>query len=88
MSKEMIKEKMNQAIDILKEKDVDMWLIFTRESSTIKDPSMDMVVGTNCTWQSAFIINKNGDTVAILGSLDVPNMKMQGPYRDLACIIK
>jgi Xaa-Pro aminopeptidase len=88
MSKEMIKEKMNQAIDILKEKDVDMWLIFTRESSTIKDPSMDMVVGTNCTWQSAFIINKNGDAVAILGSLDVPNMKMQGTYSNVIGYMK
>jgi Xaa-Pro aminopeptidase len=88
MSKEMIKEKINQAISILKEKDVDMWLIFTRESSTIKDPSMDMVVGTNCTWQSAFILNKNGDTIAILGSLDVPNMKMQGTYNNVLGYMK
>ena len=88
MSKEMIKEKINQAINILKEKDVDMWLIFTRESSTIKDPSMNMVVGTNCTWQSAFLLNKNGDTVAILGSLDVPNMKMQGTYNTVIGYMK
>ena len=88
MSKEMIKEKIDQAINILKEKDVDMWLIFTRESSTIKDPSMDMVVGTNCTWQSAFMINKNGETTAILGSLDVPNMKMQGTYSNVIGYMK
>ncbi|MCX6151319.1 MAG: Xaa-Pro peptidase family protein [Ignavibacteriales bacterium] len=88
MSKEMIKEKLNQAVKILQEKDVDMWLIFTRESSTIKDPSMEIVVGTNCTWQSAFIINKNGDTIAILGSLDVPNMKMQETYGTVVGYLK
>ncbi len=88
MSIQMIKEKIAQAMDILKEKDIDMWLIFVRESSNIKDPSMDIVVGTNCTWQSAYIITKTGDTIAILGSLDVPNMKMQGTYYNIVGYVK
>jgi Xaa-Pro aminopeptidase len=88
MSIEMIKEKIDQAISILKEKDIDMWMIFTRESSNIKDPSMDIVVGTSCVWPSAYIINKNGDTVAILGSLDVPNMKMQGTFHNVIGYMK
>jgi len=88
MSKEMIKEKIEQAVRILNEKDIDMWLIFVRESSNIKDPSMDIVVGTNCTWQSAFILTKNGDTNAILGSLDVANMKMQGTYKNVTGYLK
>ncbi|MCU7496839.1 MAG: aminopeptidase P family protein [Ignavibacteria bacterium] len=83
MSKEMIKEKIAQAVKILREKNIDMWLIFVRESSNIKDPSMDMVVGTSCTWQSAYIITKDGDTTAILGSLDVANMRMQGTYKNV-----
>jgi Xaa-Pro aminopeptidase len=88
MSIEMIKEKIDQAISILKEKEIDMWMIFIRESSSIKDPSMEIVVGTNCTWPSAFIITKNGDTVAILGSLDVPNMKMQGTFNTVIGYMK
>jgi Xaa-Pro aminopeptidase len=88
MSKEMIKQKIDQAINILKEKDIDMWMIFARESSNMKDPSMEIVVGTNCTWPSAYIINKNGDTVAILGSLDVPNMKMQGTFNTVIGYMK
>ena len=58
MDKEMILEKQKQVVEILKEKDIDMWMTFTRESGNIKDPMMDMLVGTNCTWQSAFIITK------------------------------
>ncbi|RJP73601.1 MAG: aminopeptidase P family protein [Ignavibacteriales bacterium] len=88
MSKEMILEKIAQAVNILNEKNIDMWLIFVRESSNIKDPSMDIVVGTNCTWPSAFIITKSGDTIAILGSLDVPNMQMQGTYQNIIGYVK
>ncbi|HEX2867392.1 MAG TPA: Xaa-Pro peptidase family protein [Ignavibacteriales bacterium] len=88
MSKEMIKEKISQAVKILQEKNIDMWLIFVRESSNIKDPSMDMVVGTSCTWESAYIITKDGDTTAILGSLDVANMRMQGTYKNVVGYLK
>ncbi|MDP4176112.1 MAG: Xaa-Pro peptidase family protein [Bacteroidota bacterium] len=88
MSKEMILEKIQQAAQTLKEKKIDMWLIFVRESSNIKDPSMDMVVGTNCTWQTAYIITKDGDTTAILGSLDVPNMKTIGTYKNVVGYVK
>lgn len=78
-----IKQKIKQAISILKEKDIDLWLIFVRESGTMTDPVMDIVVGTNATWQSAFLINKNGDTTAIVGSLEIPNMKMVGTYENV-----
>ncbi|MEI7811883.1 MAG: Xaa-Pro peptidase family protein [Ignavibacteria bacterium] len=83
MSKEMILEKIEQAVKILQEKDIDMWLIFVRESSNIRDPSMDMVAGTNCTWQSAFILTRDGDTTSIVGSLDVANIKVHGIYKNV-----
>lgn len=88
MSKEMVLEKIDQAVKILREKNIDMWMIFTRESSNMKDPSMDMVVGTNCTWQSAYIIHKSGDTIAILGSLDVANMNQIGTYKQVIGYLK
>lgn len=79
----LVHEKINQAIAILNEKDIDLWMIFVRESGTMRDPAMEMVVGTNATWQSAFLINKNGDTTAIVGSLEVPNMQMVGTYKNV-----
>ena len=60
MSKEMIFEKQKQAVQILNEKDIDMWMTFVRETGNLKDPMMDMLVGTGATWHSAFIITKNG----------------------------
>jgi hypothetical protein len=60
MDKEMILAKQKQAVEILNEKDIDMWLTFVRETGNIPDPMMDMIVGTGATWHSAFIITRNG----------------------------
>ncbi len=76
----MIQEKIQQAVSILKEKNIDVWMTFVRESTTIPDPSMDLIVGASVTWQSAFIITANGDKIAIVGSLDVANIKSKGYY--------
>lgn len=79
----MHKEKIKQAIDILNEKDIDMWLTFVRETETIHDPCIDIILGTNCTWQSAFIITRHGKTIAIVGSLDKERIKSTGLYDEI-----
>ena len=43
MDNKILKEKINQAVEILKEKDIDMWITFVRESSMMTDPGMDMI---------------------------------------------
>lgn len=79
----MLKEKIAQAPSILKEKGVDLWLTFVRENSTINDPALDLIFGSKCTWQSAFIITSTGDTLAIVGSLDEANVKSTGLYKEV-----
>lgn len=79
----MIREKIKQAVEILKEKNIDMWLTFVRESSQIPDPVIDMTIGTHCTWQTAYIITSNNETIAIAGSLDVANIKSYGYYKEV-----
>ncbi|MBN2572589.1 MAG: aminopeptidase P family protein [Ignavibacteriales bacterium] len=88
MSKEMVMEKINQAVQILNEKGIDMWITFVRETGIIPEPMRDIIIGTNCTWQSAFIITRTGDTYAIVGSLEVPNMKIVGTYRNVIGYLK
>jgi Xaa-Pro aminopeptidase len=77
------KEKIQQAIQILNELNIDMWLNYVRETETIRDPSLDLILGTNCTWQSAFIITKSGETIAIVGSLDVANIKSKNLFNEV-----
>jgi Xaa-Pro aminopeptidase len=79
----MIKEKINQAIEILKEENINCWLTFVRETSTTPDPALDIIAGTGVTWQSAFIITSGGETIAIVGSLDKANQEDHGYYKKI-----
>ena len=88
MSQKILKEKIQQAVEILKEKNIDMWLTFVRESSITPDPVMDMIVGEACTWQSAFIICKDGDTAAIIGSLEKDKYDKSGLYKNVIGYLK
>ncbi len=83
MSNDILKEKINQAVEILKEKNIDMWLTFVRESSNMRDPVLDMISGINFTWQSALIINKDGGTTCILGSMEESNIKSKNLYKNI-----
>ncbi|MDT8324299.1 MAG: Xaa-Pro peptidase family protein [Bacteroidota bacterium] len=76
----MIKEKVQQAVSILQEKNVDMWLTFVRESGSMPDPAIDMVVGQHTTWQTAWIICRDGETIAVAGSLDVASIRDNPAY--------
>ena len=84
----MILEKQKQAAEILREKNIDMWMTFVRETGNIKDPMMDMITGTGATWFSAFIITKSGETTAIIGSLEEANMKTVGTFQNIVTYLK
>jgi Xaa-Pro aminopeptidase len=73
----MIRAKLEQAAEILDELGVDLWMIFTRESSSIHDPCIDLVVGNDVVWNAAFLISRTGERIAIMGSLDT------GPHQTL-----
>jgi len=76
----MIKDKIDQAVGILDELEVDVWLTFVRELAVLHDPCISLVVGGNVTWQSAFIITRHGERIAILGSLDKAAHDLLGHY--------
>lgn len=76
----MLQEKIAQAIAILEEKNIDMWLTFVRETDVCYDPCLDLILGANVTWQSAFIITRCGKTIAIVGSLDHERVKLTGLF--------
>ncbi len=88
MNTEILKEKIKQAVSILKEQDIDMWITFVRESSVLRDPVMEMTVGGNSTWQAAFIINKDGNTTAIVGSMEEENFVKAGLYGNVIGYLK
>jgi Xaa-Pro aminopeptidase len=79
----MISAKIKQAIGILDECGIDAWMIFTRESAGVHDPCIELVVGGNVTWPSAFILTRKGERIAVLGSLDKAAHEMLGHYTEI-----
>jgi len=76
----LIREKISQASAILKEEGIDLWLTFVRESESSPDPALDLILGANCTWHSAFMIPAEGKPVALVGSLDETRIRETGGY--------
>ena len=67
----LLQEKSQQAITILKEHEIDMWLTFVRETSGVRDPALDLLIGDNdLTWESALIFTSKGNKIAIIGNLE------------------
>lgn len=76
-------EKLDQAVEILRERNIDCWLTFVRESSETPDPAMKLIVGHDVTWQSAFIVTSAGRRVALVGGPEGATVRRAGLYDDV-----
>jgi Xaa-Pro aminopeptidase len=72
---DLIKAKIEQAIEILDELNIDLWIIFCRESDMMADPALALVVGHKVVWQSAFFFSRKGETIALVGNFDASDFE-------------
>jgi Xaa-Pro aminopeptidase len=80
MEFEIVREKLDQAVGILQEKEIDLWLTFVRETSQVKDPCLDLLLGLDLTWISALMVSRTGERIAIVGRFDADNVRRMGGY--------
>ena len=79
---ELIRSKGQQACKLLNELDIDLWLIFTRESKMMADPTLAMVVGDHVTWQSFFAFSRSDESYALVGNFDTEIFKRSGRFTE------
>ncbi|MCP4686135.1 MAG: aminopeptidase P family protein [bacterium] len=80
---DIVKEKIEQAGALLKEMDLDMWLVFVRETSLQADPVVPLVIGDDATWASFFIYTRDGDALALVGNFDEDVFKRSGRFTEV-----
>jgi len=79
----LVREKLDQAPGILEEHGVDLWLTLVRETLLTRDPCLDLIAPTYCAWQSAFLVSRSGERLAIVGRFDAPSVDQLGAYSEV-----
>ena len=85
---DLTREKLAQAAGILAELDLDLWMPVARESDTLGDPILPLILGTSVTWESAFLVSRTGGQQALVGSGDVENVRQTGAWGDVASYVQ
>ncbi|MDW8339486.1 MAG: Xaa-Pro peptidase family protein [Thermoleophilia bacterium] len=79
----LVREKVGQAIEILREEGVDLWLTLVRETMLTHDPCLDLIAGTYSAWTGAFLVSSRGETIAIVGRFDADSVRQTGAYDEV-----
>lgn len=67
---DLVPEKVEQAVEILKEEDVDVWLTFAQETKDGGDPVYPILFGERDLGRGLLLLTRSGDHIAIVGGLD------------------
>jgi len=76
----LVQQKLDQAVEILREQDVDLWLTYVRETMLTKDPCLDLIAGVYSAWTGAFLVSATGERIAIVGRFDAPSVEGTGAF--------
>jgi Xaa-Pro aminopeptidase len=79
----LYREKADQAQALLAETGLDCWLTFCRETAVTPDPGVELVVGIDVTWDSAFLFGRGGERIAIIGRYDAPPVAQCGVFHEV-----
>ncbi|MBI3864491.1 MAG: aminopeptidase P family protein [Planctomycetia bacterium] len=88
MTSSLIAEKLEQAHQILGELGLDAWMVFVRESSHGGDPALSYIYDGAFTWQSALIVTRAGDRIAIVGKFDDGAVRATGVWTEVISYVQ
>jgi Xaa-Pro aminopeptidase len=80
---QIVNEKLDQSISLLREQGLDAWLTFARETTLTPDPCLELITGMDFTWHSAFLLSASGERIAIVGRYDAENVRAIRGYTEV-----
>jgi Xaa-Pro aminopeptidase len=79
----IVQQKVDQAVGVLSRLSIDAWLTFVRETTETGDPILPIILGQPLTWQSALIITRGGDRIAIVGKYEDEAVRATGAFNEV-----
>lgn len=79
----LTREKLGQAVELVKASGLDAWLTFVRETAEACDPVLPLLLDGGLTWASALLVFPNGKKVAIVGNFDAEPLQASGDWDEV-----
>ncbi|MGQ9876376.1 MAG: M24 family metallopeptidase [Chloroflexus sp.] len=76
-------EKLHQAQELLAAYDLDLWLIFVRETAEHTDPTLKLLGHFSLTWPTAIVITRQGRALALTGLGDDEAVRHTGLFDEV-----
>ncbi len=76
-------EKLQQAVELLADHDLDLWLILARETAEHTDPALKLLGHFTLTWPSAIIVTRSGRALALTGLGDDEAVRRSGLFDEV-----
>jgi Xaa-Pro dipeptidase len=77
------REKLAQAVELVQASDLDVWITFVRETAEGGDPVLPLMMDGGLTWQSALLVARTGEKVAIVGNFDAEPLAASGVWDEV-----
>jgi Xaa-Pro aminopeptidase len=79
----LTREKLEQAAGLAGEAEVDVWLTFDRETAEGGDPVLPLILEGGLTWQSALMVSRTGQRIAVVGNYDADPVAHSGDWHEV-----
>ena len=88
ISNDIIRQKLEQAVEQLGKEGVDLWINFVQETAGGAERAFSYISPGNLTWESAILVSKGGGTELICGKLDQKDFEDSGLFDRLTLYVE
>lgn len=74
---EVNQEKIKQSIELLKQEEIDMWIVYSSEGS---DPAVPLLTGIHTVGPTAFVVTRDGYAYALCSRIDAQESQQSGLF--------